>query len=277
MSSFSKRGGAQPAAVRTSVTCSRSAKANIPGAFGTGFGRGGRCLATAVIGTSIHGFSASVRQHTIAMRASGVAAPRILAKAATLSPKNIVPKAEVSKSYSSSAAVAGSACRQSTLARPAALAPLTLSQHRPGNVEPHHAAGRTDGARKLQRGRAAAAADIHHPLAGARCSKAEQGVRHRCERDVGVLLPSHPGVAALAVPEGEHVGVNLFGGGHACPPVERVCTLQLCRAGCKRRRTDVISTGIPRIIRRSDAEARCPLWVKSRHRGISNQCPLYPQ
>ena len=21
----------------------------------------------------------------------------------------------------------------------------------------------------------------------------------------------------------------------------------------------------------------CPLWVKSRHRGISNQCPLYPQ
>jgi hypothetical protein len=69
-----------------------------------------------------------------------------------------------------------------------------------------------------------------------------------------VLLPSHPGVAALAVPEGEHVGVNLFGGGHACPPVERVSTLQLCRAGCKRRRTDVISPGIPRITRRSDAE-----------------------
>jgi hypothetical protein len=22
---------------------------------------------------------------------------------------------------------------------------------------------------------------------------------------------------------------------------------------------------------------QCPLWVKSRHRGISNQCPLYPQ
>ena len=21
----------------------------------------------------------------------------------------------------------------------------------------------------------------------------------------------------------------------------------------------------------------CPLWVKSRHRGTSNQCPLYPQ
>jgi hypothetical protein len=81
-------------------------------------------------------------------------------------------------------------------------APLTVSQHWLGNVEPHHAAGRTDGARKFQRGRAAAAADIHHPLTGAWCSKAEQGVRHRCERDVGVL-PSHPGIAALAVPEGE--------------------------------------------------------------------------
>ena len=22
---------------------------------------------------------------------------------------------------------------------------------------------------------------------------------------------------------------------------------------------------------------QCPLWVKSRHRGISNQCPLYSQ
>jgi hypothetical protein len=22
---------------------------------------------------------------------------------------------------------------------------------------------------------------------------------------------------------------------------------------------------------------QCPLWVKSRHCGISNQCPLYPQ
>ena len=22
---------------------------------------------------------------------------------------------------------------------------------------------------------------------------------------------------------------------------------------------------------------QCPLWVKSRHRDISNQCPLYPQ
>jgi len=29
-------------------------------------------------------------------------------------------------------------------------------------------------------------------------------------------------------------------------------------------------------ISRSDA-GRCPLWVKSRHRRTSNQCPLYPQ
>jgi hypothetical protein len=36
-----------------------------------------------------------------------------------------------------------------------------------------------------------------------------------------------------------------------------------CRAGGKQRRTDVISTGIPRITRRSDAEARCPFRVDS--------------
>jgi hypothetical protein len=112
------------------VTCCGSANANIPEAFGTGFGRGGRCRATAVIGTSIHGFSANVRQHTSAMRAEGAAPRRMLVKAATLSPKNITPKAEVSKSYSSKAAAAGSACRQSTLPMPAALARLSASAQR---------------------------------------------------------------------------------------------------------------------------------------------------
>jgi hypothetical protein len=62
-----------------------------------------------------------------AMRASGAAARLILVNAATRSPKNITPKAEINKSYSSSAAVAGSACRQSTLAMPAALARLSPS------------------------------------------------------------------------------------------------------------------------------------------------------
>ena len=27
----------------------------------------------------------------------------------------------------------------------------------------------------------------------------------------------------------------------------------------------------------ANSDCRCPLWVKSRHRGISNQCPLYPK
>src|SRR5262249_4157791 len=63
-SSFSSRGVAQLAVVRTSVTRSGSAKANTPGAFGAAFGRGGRWRETAFIGTSIHGFSASARQHT---------------------------------------------------------------------------------------------------------------------------------------------------------------------------------------------------------------------
>src|SRR5262249_31475336 len=206
MSSVSKRGGVQPAAVRTSVTCSGSAKANIPGAFGTAFGRGGRGRATAVIGTSIHGFSASVRQHTSAIRASGAALRRMLVNAATLSPKNITPKAEVNKSYSSRAATAGSACRQSTLAMPAVVPRLPPPRHqRTGKTDPCHAARGADGARKLQRGRATTTADIHHPLAGARRGKGQQGIRHRRECNVGVLLSGHPGMAALPIPKGKHV------------------------------------------------------------------------
>jgi len=82
--------------VGTSATCSGSANANIRGACGADFGRGGRWHATAFIGTSIHGFSASGRQQTIAMRALALAARRMLVNAPTGSPKNIEPKAEVS-------------------------------------------------------------------------------------------------------------------------------------------------------------------------------------
>ena len=54
-----------------------SAKANIPGAFGTAFGRGGRWRATAFIGTCIHGFSSSCRQHANDIRAPVLAARRM--------------------------------------------------------------------------------------------------------------------------------------------------------------------------------------------------------
>jgi hypothetical protein len=54
----------------------RSAKANIPGAFGTGFGRGGGWRATAFSGTCIQRFSSSCRQHTNAIRAPVLAARR---------------------------------------------------------------------------------------------------------------------------------------------------------------------------------------------------------
>jgi len=62
------------------------AKANMPGAFGVPFGRGGRCCATAFIGASIQGFSARPRQHANAMRTP--AARRMFVKAPTMSPKN---------------------------------------------------------------------------------------------------------------------------------------------------------------------------------------------
>ena len=45
---------------------------------------------------------------------------------------------------------------------------LPLSEHRSGDVERRYAAAGADGARKLQRRRATAAADVQYPLAGAR-------------------------------------------------------------------------------------------------------------
>jgi hypothetical protein len=47
------------------------------GAFGTAFGRGGRWRATAFIGTCIHGFSSSCRQHANDIRAPVLAARRM--------------------------------------------------------------------------------------------------------------------------------------------------------------------------------------------------------
>jgi hypothetical protein len=117
-----------------------------------------------------------------------------------------------------------------------ARAPFALSKHRPGNVQPRHAAGGSHGARKLQRRCTTATTDIHHPFAGTRRGKSEQGVRHRRERDVGVLLSSHPDIATFPVPEGKHVGVDLCRRGHASPPPGRVRTLRYCRADRKRRR-----------------------------------------
>jgi hypothetical protein len=102
---------------------------------------------------------------------------------------------------------------------------LPLSQHRPGDVQRCYAASGTDGARKLQRRRATAAADVQHPLAAARRGEGEQRLRHRRQGDVGVLLSRHPGVAARPVPEGKLVGVDLLGVGHAGPPVRLTPTL----------------------------------------------------
>jgi hypothetical protein len=56
-----------------------------------------------------------------------------------------------------------------------------------------------------------------HPFAGTRIGKGKQGVRHRPERDVCVLLSSHPDIAAFPAPK-QDVGVDLFRRGHPESP-----------------------------------------------------------
>jgi hypothetical protein len=96
---------------------------------------------------------------------------------------------------------------------------LSLGQHRRGDVQRRHAAGGADDARKLQRGRAIAAADVQHLLAGARRGEGEQRIRYRRQSNVGVFLPLNPGAAAHPVPEGKLIGVELLRIGHARRPV----------------------------------------------------------
>jgi hypothetical protein len=69
----------------------------------------------------------------------------------------------------------------------------------PGDVQRRYVAGGADGARILQHGRATAAADVQHPLAGAPRGEGEQRLRHRRQRDVGLLVSRHPALAARAV------------------------------------------------------------------------------
>ena len=95
---------------------------------------------------------------------------------------------------------------------------LRLGQHRPRDVQRRDAARGADGAREIQRGCSATAADVQHAFAGTRRGEGEQRRRHRRQRDVGVRLPRHPRVAARPVPEGELIGVDLLSVGHARSP-----------------------------------------------------------
>jgi hypothetical protein len=174
MSSFSKPGGAQPAAVTTSITWSRSAKANIPGAFGTGFGRGGRCCAAA----NRHFHPRVFGQRTPAHERHA----RVRSGGAAHIGERRHPVAEEHHSEGRDQQIVFVQRGRGRIGLPpidigdagGARAPFTLSKHWPGNVQPRHAAGGTYGARKFQRGRATATADIHHPFAGMRSGKDKQ-------------------------------------------------------------------------------------------------------
>src|SRR5215469_5511838 len=96
-------------------------------------------------------------------------------------------------------------------------------------------------------------------------------------------------MSALACP------LDLLGAQRAAmPPPKRVLlqwrrVVELPTQGVRLLRTVLGMAQSRHGIRAAGAEARpsfcvatiprteCPLWVKSRHRGISNQCPLYPR
>ena len=139
------------------------------------------------------------------MRASGAAPRRILVKAATPSPKNITPNAEVNKSYSSSAAVAGSTCRQSTLAMPAALARLSPS----ASIGPEMSNPTTRPEGPTARANSSVGAPQPQPISTTRspargAAKASKASITGASVVSVCSLASHPGVAALTVPEGKH-------------------------------------------------------------------------
>lgn len=79
----------KPAEPRMSLTRSRFANENGPGAPGSGLGGGGNTVNAAAAASPIHGFSSSRRQHRKHRRASAFRARRRLAKAAWASGKTL--------------------------------------------------------------------------------------------------------------------------------------------------------------------------------------------
>ncbi len=66
------------------------------------------------------------------------------------------------------------------------------SEHRLGNVEPQDRAGGTDALRELDRRRAAAAADVDHPLAGLWRRRGDEPVGNRAQNLILMLLMVGP-------------------------------------------------------------------------------------
>src|SRR5262249_6880509 len=214
---------------------------------------------------------------TSAMRASGAAARRILVNAATRSPKNITPKAEINKSYSSSAAVAGSACRQSILVMPAARARLSPS----ASIGPEMSNPATRPEGPAARANSSVGAPQPQPIStirspargAAKASKASvtgASVMSVCSCRATQISPPFPfQKASMSALISSGAAIRVL------PPSGR--TLRYCRADRKRRRGDATSVRIARMTNLPVADPRCLLRVKRRRIGPPRHCPLHRQ
>ena len=91
---------------------------------------------------------------------------------------------------------------------------LGQGEHGLGDVEPQDVAAGPDRRGQLERGAAAAAADVEHALAGLQRQGRLRRRADRRQRAVALLLRADPRLAALAVPVGPLLGRDLLDGRH---------------------------------------------------------------
>ena len=159
------------------------------------------------------------------MRAFGAAARRILVKAATGSPKNITPKAEVSKSKLIQRGRGGIGLPPIDIGEAGGTGARSHPQPASARRCPAPRRGRKDRRRAqiprwARRSRSRHQAPARQARGAAKASKASVtgvSVMSVCACRATQVWPP------LAVPEGKHVGVDLIGCGHSkCPaPIYR--------------------------------------------------------
>ena len=195
----------QPSSAMSSVTTPMLPNPNGLGVIGAGSGGGsGSALTMTLLGSAYQGFSLMSRQQTKARRPPGRTASLMLAMAARVSAKNIMPKRGHDRVVRA-AQVVGLRVADDELdgSRGAGLRQPGSGtvDHRRRDVDPDHPSARPDRSGHGGGGRPEATADVEHALPRLRRERVDHGRAERLQHQVVIGLAGDPARTALLAPE----------------------------------------------------------------------------
>ena len=190
----------QPLASRICLTLTPSAKANCPGAFGSGGGAGGRKGAAARAAAVMKSFSAGLRQATKASLRTGPRSPPDIGESGHRIVEEHDAEARDDSVEATCARTRGSARRLQRIRRspflPPVRAPSPKPQAAPEMSSPTQRPGIADAARHRQGRGSGAAADVENAAALAGIAGIDQQPLERRQHLVKNRLQVDPGLAA---------------------------------------------------------------------------------